>query len=148
MKHLLLIAIALFILFPSCLCEGKDDVTANTKAGVVKTHYRGLHGYIGYRADRPSDKATYGYGMGFYSAVWPLIDKPIARFQIGLAGSWISPDNSDNKDKPLAPIGTHARDNWPRRAPTPRTSTSSWPSAISQPATWKQRSANCNRPWP
>jgi hypothetical protein len=56
--------------------------------------------------------------MGFYSAVWPLIDKPIAHFQIGLAGAWVSPDNSDNKDKPLAPIGTHARDNWPERGPT------------------------------
>jgi hypothetical protein len=40
--------------------------------------------------------------MGFYSAVWPLIDQPLANFQIGLAGSWITPDNSDNKDKPLA----------------------------------------------
>jgi hypothetical protein len=56
--------------------------------------------------------------MGFYSAVWPLISEPLADFQIGLAGSWIVPDNSDNKDKPLAPIGTHARDNWPKRGPT------------------------------
>jgi hypothetical protein len=53
--------------------------------------------------------------MGFYSAVWPLIDEPIARFQIGLAGAWITPDNSDNKDIPLAPVGTHARDHWPER---------------------------------
>jgi hypothetical protein len=56
--------------------------------------------------------------MGFYSAVWPLIAKPIARFQIGLPSAWITPDNSDNKDTPLAPIGTHARDNWPERGPT------------------------------
>lgn len=28
------------------------------------------------------------------------------------------PDNSDNKDKPLAPVGTLARDNWPKRGPT------------------------------
>jgi hypothetical protein len=47
--------------------------------------------------------------MGFYSAVWPLIDQPLADFQIGLAGSWITPDNSDNKDQPLAPEGTLAR---------------------------------------
>jgi hypothetical protein len=56
--------------------------------------------------------------MGFYSAVWPLIAEPLARFQIGLPSAWITPDNSDNKDTPLAPIGTHARDNWPARGPT------------------------------
>ena len=55
--------------------------------------------------------------MGFYSAVWPLIDQPIANFQIGLASAWITPDNSDNKDKPLAPEGTLAR-KWPERGPT------------------------------
>ncbi len=55
--------------------------------------------------------------MGFYSAVWPLIDRPIANFQIGLASAWITPDNSDNKDRPLAPEGTLAR-KWPERGPT------------------------------
>ena len=55
--------------------------------------------------------------MGFYSAVWPLIDQPLANFQIGLAGSWITPDNSDDKDQPLAPEGTLAR-KWPKRGPT------------------------------
>jgi hypothetical protein len=55
--------------------------------------------------------------MGFYSAVWPLIDQPLARFQIGLAGAWVTPDNSDNKDQPLAPVGTLAR-TWPERGPT------------------------------
>ena len=29
--------------------------------------------------------------------------QPLANFQIGLAGCWITPDNSDDKDKPLAP---------------------------------------------
>ena len=46
--------------------------------------------------------------MGFYSAVWPLVDQPLANFQIGLPGAWIQPDNSDNKDRPLAPEGTLA----------------------------------------
>ena len=55
--------------------------------------------------------------MGFYSAVWPLIDRPLANFQIGLAGCWITPDNSDNKDTPLAPEGTLAR-SWRERGPT------------------------------
>ena len=46
-----------------------------------------------------------------------MVDQPIANFQIGLASAWITPDNSDNKDKPLAPEGTLAR-KWPERGPT------------------------------
>jgi hypothetical protein len=87
MKRLFLITIALFILFASYLCEGKDEIAVNTKSGVVKAHSRGLHGYISYSANRPPDHSIYSSGMGFYSAVWPLIDKPIAHFQIGLAGA-------------------------------------------------------------
>ncbi|MCA8955640.1 MAG: hypothetical protein KDC87_06185, partial [Planctomycetes bacterium] len=41
---------------------------------------QGLHGYIRYRASRPPRGTDYGAGIGFYSAVWPLIDKPLARF--------------------------------------------------------------------
>jgi hypothetical protein len=78
---------------------------------------QGLHGYIGYSATPPADASEYSAGMGFYSAVWPLIDEPLANFQIGLAGSWILPDNSDNKDTALAPEGTLAR-TWPERGPT------------------------------
>jgi len=77
----------------------------------------GLHGYIGYEASPPADRSEYGMGMGFYSAAWSLIDKPIAHFQIGLASGWILPDNRDNKDKPLAPEGTLAR-TWKERGPT------------------------------
>lgn len=84
----------------------------------IKQHRQGLHGYIGYQSTRPPDKSQYNMGMGFYSAVWSLIDKPIAGFQIGLAGSWILPDNSDNKTKPLAPEGTRARNNMSERGPT------------------------------
>ena len=86
--------------------------------GNVTAHSRGLHGYIGYSASRPTDRSEFGMGMGFYAAVWPLVDKPIAHFQIGLPSAWITPDNSDNRDKPLAPIGTLARDHWPERGPT------------------------------
>ena len=89
------------------------------KAGAAKVtaHSDGLHGYIGFSATRPPARSEYSAGMGFYSAVWPLIDQPLADFQIGLAGSWITPDNSDNKDKPLAPEGTLAR-TWQERGPT------------------------------
>ena len=86
--------------------------------GKVISNNRGLHGYISFSASRPPAQSEYSAGMGFYSAVWPLVDEPLARFQIGLPSAWIMPDNSDNKDLPLAPVGTHARDNWPERAPT------------------------------
>jgi hypothetical protein len=85
--------------------------------GQVTSHSRGLSGYIGYSATRPAVRAEFGAGMGFYAAVWPLIDQPIAHFQIGLPSAWITPDNSDNKDRPLAPEGTRARQ-WRERGPT------------------------------
>lgn len=78
---------------------------------------RGLHGYIGYSASQPPDRAEYGMGMGFYSAAWCLIDEPLKHFQIGLASGWILPDNRDNRDTPLAPEGTLAR-TWKERGPT------------------------------
>jgi hypothetical protein len=83
----------------------------------VSSHSRGLHGYIGFSATRPPQRADACAGMGFYSAVWPLVNRPLAGFQIGLAGCWITPDNSDNKEHPLAPVGTLAR-NWKERGPT------------------------------
>lgn len=76
----------------------------------------GLHGYIGYDAS-PPDAEEFGYGMGFYSAAWSLIDRPLRDFQIGLASGWILPDNRDDKDVPLAPEGTLAR-RWKERGPT------------------------------
>ncbi len=95
--------------------ETKDPGKVET--GKVTAHSGGLHGYIGFSATRPPARSEYSAGMGFYSAVWPLIDQALADFQIGLAGSWITPDNSDNKDKPLAPEGTLAR-TWRERGPT------------------------------
>jgi len=77
----------------------------------------GLHGYISYDASQPPDRAEYGMGCGFYSAAWALIDEPLADFQIGLASTWILPDNRDDKDTPLAPEGTLAR-TWKERGPT------------------------------
>ena len=38
----------------------------------------GLHGYIAFSATQPPDRAEYGFGCGFYSAVWQLIDEPLA----------------------------------------------------------------------
>jgi hypothetical protein len=75
----------------------------------------GLHGYIGYSTlKRPEG---FGAGIGFYTAVWPLVERPLAGFQIGLPGNWITPDNPDNKDIPCCPQGTIAR-TWTPRGPT------------------------------
>lgn len=86
-------------------------------AGKVATLSEGLHGYISFEHEPLPAKGDYSAGMGFYSAVWPLADKPLADFQIGLPSAWIQPNNSDNKDKPLAPKGTLAR-TWKERGPT------------------------------
>ena len=102
--------------------EGQDDndgkgTLVQSEVGVVTEHSEGLHGYIGFSHEHPSSASAYSAGMGFYAAVWPLIDQPLANFQIGLPSTWITPDNSDNKDQPLAPEGTLAR-TWRERGPT------------------------------
>lgn len=119
MKKPLLLYLGLIAFTCAVYCQ-EIPVDRPSGSGEVKitAHSSGLHGYIGYSATRPPERSEYNAGMGFYSAVWPLIDQPVAHFQIGLAGTWIMPDNSDNKDKPLAPVGTLARDNWPARGPT------------------------------
>ncbi|MGA2063975.1 MAG: hypothetical protein ABSG86_03350 [Thermoguttaceae bacterium] len=104
----------------SWTCAGEESHPKDTRtagAAKVTAHSDGLHGYIGFGATRPPVRSEYSAGMGFYSAVWPLVDRPLADFQIGLAGSWITPDNSDDKDTPLASQGTLAR-KWPDRGPT------------------------------
>jgi hypothetical protein len=104
--------------FLSWTCAGQEtNAAGKAEAGKVTAHSNGLHGYIGFSATRPPARSEFSAGMGFYSAIWPLIDQPLADFQIGLAGSWITPDNSDNKDQPLAPEGTLAR-TWKERGPT------------------------------
>src|SRR5208283_5219161 len=115
-RHLPVVSIALV----SWTCAAQEQPANDSwkaEATKVTAHSNGLHGYIGFNAARPPVRSEYSAGMGFYSAVWQLIDQPLADFQIGLAGSWITPDNSDNKDKPLAPEGTLARQ-WRDRGPT------------------------------
>jgi hypothetical protein len=89
----------------------------NQDQGNVTSHSQGLHGYIGFGHEPLPPEGNYTAGMGFYAAVWKLTDKPLAGFQIGLPSAWIQPDNSDNKNKPLAPEGTLARQ-WKERGPT------------------------------
>lgn len=77
----------------------------------------GLMGYISSKAKQPEE--GYGAGIGFYVAVYPILPEPINDFQIGLASTWIVPNNDDNTTTPLCPPGSHARENWgERRGPT------------------------------
>ncbi|RLE01697.1 MAG: hypothetical protein DRI99_06955 [Candidatus Aminicenantes bacterium] len=99
----------LFVLFP-LLVKTEDK----NRTGQLP---RGLHGYISFSHEPRPSQPSYTAGMGFYAAVWPLIEEPLAGFQIGLPSTWILPDNSDNKDKPLCPEGTLSR-KWKRRGPT------------------------------
>jgi len=104
----------------SATCSGQENQprkTPKAEAGKITSHAHGLHGYIGFGHEQLPADGGYNAGMGFYAAVWPLVDQPLADFQIGLPSSWIQPDNSDNKDKPLAPEGTLAR-TWKPRGPT------------------------------
>jgi hypothetical protein len=116
LKPVLIVLAAALALSVGMMLPSGDPQDRRT--GVVTANDRGLHGYISFTAERPPARSEFSAGMGFYSAVWPLIGEPIAGFQIGLPSAWIIPDNSDNKDTPLAPVGTHARDNWPKRGPT------------------------------
>jgi hypothetical protein len=93
----------------------KNETADATYADSVSFQTNGLHGYIGYRSPKRPD--GFGAGIGFYTAVWPLVEQPIAGFQIGLPGNWITPDNPDNKDIPCCPEGTIAR-TWEPRGPT------------------------------
>jgi hypothetical protein len=95
----------------------RTSTAREAEAGMVTRHSQGLHGYISFGHEPPPKASAYTAGMGFYAAVWPLVDRPLADFQIGLPSAWITPDNSDNQDQPLAPEGTLAR-TWPERGPT------------------------------
>ena len=112
--------IACAMVFCAWSGNARDAGAAPVRAsgvGVVTAHPDGLHGYIGFGHEKLPPGSAFSAGMGFYAAVWPLVDRPLADFQIGLPSTWILPDNSDNKDRPLAPEGTLAR-RWPERGPT------------------------------
>ena len=115
--RLALLAIVTVLLRPSAAPAALANDTADAQTGRVISCGDGLHGYIGFEATRPPARSEFFAGMGFYSAVWPLVDRPLANFQIGLAATWIMPNNSDDKDRPLAPQGTLARQ-WRERGPT------------------------------
>ena len=86
-----------------------------TQTQTPRLESRGLMGYIG--MDVPVSPDQYGYGVSLYATAWPLVERPLRDFQIGLASIWIIPDNRGIK-YPLLPHGTVARDNWPERGPS------------------------------
>lgn len=118
MRIPLALLVSAAVLARTCIAQDKpSNDTPKSAAGQVTSHSQGLHGYIGFGHDKLPADGGYSAGMGFYAAVWPLVDQALADFQIGLPSSWIQPDNSDNKDTPLAPEGTLAR-TWKPRGPT------------------------------
>ena len=100
MQHSLqLIPVFLVASLAAVPCAAQDTSPNAVKpaaAGNVTAHSQGLHGYIGFGHEKLPADGAYSAGMGFYAAVWPLTDQPLADFQIGLPSSWIQPDNSDN----------------------------------------------------
>ncbi len=106
----------LFLLLASAcsVTRNKNSQTSNHEKPKVTEGGKGLQGYISYSL--PKTPEGYGAGISFYSAVWPLIERPLANFQIGLPGTWIIPDNTD-VTFPLCPEGSLAR-NWEERGPS------------------------------
>jgi len=116
MKSLFTLAPAfLIIVFSCCSCQNNKTDYISSGTNKITESSKGLHGYISFNSTKPPE--GFGAGISFYSAVWPLIEKPLANFQIGLPSTWIIPENSD-VDFPLCPEGTYARDNWSERGPT------------------------------
>ncbi|MCP4313162.1 MAG: hypothetical protein GY790_18030 [Bacteroidetes bacterium] len=119
MKKNIILLIITAMLFPVMISSiSAQDAQEEVYQSEVpdQLHGSGLMGYISSSAPQPS--SGYGAGIGFYVAVYPILPEPIDQFQIGLASTWIVPKNADNTTVPLCPPGTHARDNWPERAPT------------------------------
>jgi hypothetical protein len=79
---------------------------------------QGLAGYISMQVAAPPEE--YGYGVSLYATAWPLVERPLRDFQIGLASIWIVPENR-KINEPLLPTGTVARDHMPERGPSYRT---------------------------
>src|SRR5215469_6647783 len=82
-------------------------VLAGQNSSPIQINGQGLAGYIS--ANIPSPPSGYGHGVSFYSVAWPLLQQPIANFQIGLPSTWIHPDNSGYAgDSMLCPPWTTA----------------------------------------
>lgn len=99
---------------PGLVALAFAQTASNSNARQLAQKSGGLNGYISFSVPTPPD--DYRAGVSFYAGIWPLLEKPLAGFQIGLPSTWIIPDNRDFL-QPLCPPGTAARDNWPERGP-------------------------------
>ena len=100
-----ILRLTLALLFPGVIVSAADVAPPRLAS-------EGLSGYISMSVPAPPEE--YGYGVSLYAAAWPLLEKPLRDFQIGLASIWIVPENR-KIDYPLLPTGTVARDQWPER---------------------------------
>ena len=60
----------------------RPTAAAETNAFSISPNFAGLHGYIAYGHEKFPPQSAFTAGMGFYSAVWPLVNQPLAGFQI------------------------------------------------------------------
>jgi hypothetical protein len=112
---LVLVAGVLFL--PALLFQRVGSAQTAPSTPAPKLESQGLSGYISMEVTAPPD--DYGYGVSLYAGAWPLLDRPLRDFQIGLASIWIVPENR-KINYSLLPTGTVARDNWPERGPSYR----------------------------
>ncbi|MFZ6819011.1 DUF4214 domain-containing protein [Undibacterium sp. Ji22W] len=61
--------------------------------GISITPY--LTSYFVAGVDATTVPAGFTYGYSMYTAIWPLIDRPIRGFGAGLPGTWLQPNNDD-----------------------------------------------------
>ncbi|NLH14945.1 MAG: hypothetical protein GX455_00040 [Phycisphaerae bacterium] len=118
MKFLIMIGVMIQAWLCSPVCAaGMSAPSPGQSDSKPRLVSQGLAGYVS--MDVPAPPEEYGYGVSLYSTAWPLVEKPLRDFQIGLASIWIVPENR-KVDYPLLPTGTVARDNWPERGPSYR----------------------------
>ena len=98
------------------LTAGKQAVVAGP--GVVTAHSQGLHGYIGFGHEKLPAEPAYTSGMGFYAAVWPLVDRPLADFQLGCPARGSRLTTRTTRTNRLRLLGTLARRARRKRGPT------------------------------
>ena len=73
MKTCLAVSAVTSLLSVACLAQ--QAAPSSPKPGTITSHSEGLHGYIGFSTSEPPDRAMYSAGVGFYTAVWPLVDQ-------------------------------------------------------------------------
>lgn len=87
---LIVFSFAASLFFMQCSSEHIASKESDSEEVVLGSG--GLGGHVGFST--PGRPDEFGAGFGFYSAVWPLVEQPLAGFQIGLPSKWMSPDNT------------------------------------------------------